>query len=172
MDAVTPTPEQKNDSQANSTVKIEHTSEEWADMLLKEARSWLGTPYLENGKLKGVGVDCLHFVDLVALGIGLPGFSIPAGYTPGSHAAGGVMLQVLDTHLDFVPTKTRRPGDIIAFVEQSCQNMDEPTHVAFVDKVTSSTTFIIEAGTSGVIRHRIDGFWIKRIHSVWRFRNI
>src|SRR5512143_1786437 len=126
MDTVTPSPEQKNGLQLDSGPEIQHTSEEWAELLLKEARSWLRTPYLENGKIKGVGVDCLHFVDLVAMGIGLPGFSIPQGYTPGSHAAGGIMLQVLDTHLDFVPTKERRPGDIIAFVDQSCQDMDEP----------------------------------------------
>jgi len=32
--------------------------ENWRELVVKEARTWLGTPYQHRGRVKGVGVDC------------------------------------------------------------------------------------------------------------------
>lgn len=33
-------------------------SENWSEKLIKEARTWIGTPYVPRGRVKGVGADC------------------------------------------------------------------------------------------------------------------
>lgn len=35
------------------------------------ANTWLGTPYVHGGSLRGIGVDCVHLVEEVLRGAGL-----------------------------------------------------------------------------------------------------
>ena len=41
------------------------------DNLFIEARSWLGTPYHHQAKVKGIGVDCCNFILAIAENCGL-----------------------------------------------------------------------------------------------------
>jgi len=36
--------------------------EEWRELVISEAQSWLGTPWHHEGRIKGKGVDCAMFV--------------------------------------------------------------------------------------------------------------
>ena len=39
--------------------------------ITKEARSWIGTPYQHQSRVKGVGVDCAMFIAEVGNNLGL-----------------------------------------------------------------------------------------------------
>jgi NlpC/P60 family putative phage cell wall peptidase len=41
------------------------------ELVVQEAKSWLGTPYHHHGRIKGVGVDCAQFLACVYEAVGL-----------------------------------------------------------------------------------------------------
>ena len=88
--------------------------------LLAEARSWLGTPFVPRGNLKGAGVDCVHLPAEIyrALGV-LPGYAFPDyQLDSGSHAAESLVTGWLDGRPDFLPlapVEACLAGDLLAF---------------------------------------------------------
>lgn len=151
-------------------MEAEYLDENLALDVIKEAQSWVNTPFEHQGQIKGRGVDCVHFVDnclitVVGEKLGLD-VKIPNNYNP--RTDGSLMLKMLDTLLDFIPTDERKLGDIVAFTDPDLHDPNRPSHLAFISEVTPVTTYIIEAGRRGVVRHRLDGIWMRRIHSCWR----
>lgn len=55
------------------------------DMVLQEARSWLGTPYRHRGAIKGSGVDCARILIEVYGNVGLIEKFDPGRYTRDWH---------------------------------------------------------------------------------------
>jgi cell wall-associated NlpC family hydrolase len=88
--------------------------------LLVEARSWLGTPFVPRGNLKGVGVDCVHLPAEIyrALGV-LPSYGFPDyNLDSGSHADRSLVTGWLDGRADFLPlapVEACLAGDLLAF---------------------------------------------------------
>lgn len=141
--------------------------DEFATKLLIEARSWIGTPFGHQQRLKHVSVDCVNFIDACFESAGVDTEPIPRNYLPKED--GSLMLRLLKTKLLYVPWEYRSPADVIAFSDEALKNKDKPVHIAFVAEVTPATTFIIEAGFRRVARHRLNMHWISRVHSAWRF---
>lgn len=139
-----------------------------AERIVAEAESYIGTPFLHQGSLKHLGIDCAHYVANVinAAREGTPPIEIPEGYKP--QEDGTVMMRLLGTNAQFVLTEDRQPGDVLALCDEALHDPDIPRHLAFVSEVTLTTTFICHASERGVRRHRINSHWIARIHSVWR----
>lgn len=137
-----------------------------AERLVAEAETWIGTRFQHQGRLKGVGVDCVNFIAETARAAGVTGLEIPQGYKP--HEDGTVMLQLLNEHMSLVPTEEMQKGDVLALCDEALQDPNTPRHLVFVQEVTPKTTFIIHASQHGVRRHRIDAAWKRRIHSCWR----
>jgi NlpC/P60 family putative phage cell wall peptidase len=137
-----------------------------AQQLVHEAETWIGTRYQHQGRIKGLGVDCVGFISEVAKDAGVSNLEIPNDYRPNED--GVVMLQLLNEHMAMVPTDEMQPGDVLAFCDEALQKPDTPRHLAFVQDVTPNTVFIIHASAHGVRRHRIDSAWRRRIHSTWR----
>jgi hypothetical protein len=154
--------------------------QELADKLITEALSWVGTPFAHQGKLKRVGVDCVHFIDVVGETIGLVGERIPSDYHPKED--GNLMLALLKKSqfkyqerrvtLEWVETGQRRAGDIAAFFDPASAEPGKPAlgHLAIIVKVTQATTFIVEAGLEKVCHHRLNLAWMNKLHSCWRLR--
>jgi NlpC/P60 family putative phage cell wall peptidase len=139
-----------------------------ANRLVSAAESWIGTRFQHQGRIKGLGVDCVGFISEVAKDAGVSGLEIPNDYRPNED--GTVMLQLLNEHMTLVPTDEMQPGDVLAFCDEALQNPDVPRHLAFVQEVAPNTVFIIHASQHGVRRHRIDAAWRRRIHSTWRIQ--
>ena len=137
------------------------------DNLVSEARTWRNTPFLHQGRLKGLGVDCAGFIALVAQNVGIT-VDIPSDYKP--REDGRAMMQLLSRHLDFIPTEEVQPGDVLALCDEALRDRDIPRHLAFVTQVTEKTLFIVHASERGVKEHRMNSHWNARIHSVWRIR--
>lgn len=138
-----------------------------AQRIVEEARSWKGTRFQHQGRLKGQGVDCAGFVAIVAKDAGL-NVDIPADYKP--REDGTVMLRLLNEHMELIPTEDRQPGDVIALCDEALRDPDIPRHLVFVSEVRDHTTFIVHASEKGVLEHRVNSWWLKRVHSCWRLK--
>lgn len=140
-----------------------------AERIVAEAETWIGTPFRHQGNLKGIAIDCAHYVANVAnVALGTERILIPHDYKP--QEDGVVMMQLLGHNAEFVLTEDRQPGDVLALFDEALRFPDIPRHLVFVKEVTPKTTFIIHASQRGVVAHRLNGHWLKRIHSVWRLR--
>lgn len=139
-----------------------------AETIVKEAREWKGTRFQHQGQLKGIGVDCAHFIALVARDSGVTDVEIPHNYKP--HEDGTVMLKLLKDHMEFVPTEEIKPGDVLALCDEALRDIDIPRHLAIVTEMLPHTFLIIHASEAGVKEHRVNTHWKSRIHSVWRIR--
>lgn len=134
--------------------------------IVKEARTWANTRFQHQGRIKGLGVDCVGFIAEVAKAVGVD-VDIPHNYRP--RESGDVMLALLNEHMRLVDEA--EPGDVLALIDESLRDPEIPRHLAFVTEVTPKTTFIIHASQHGVKEHRMDSHWTKRIHSIWRIND-
>lgn len=130
-----------------------------------EADSWIGTRFLHQGKIKGLGVDCAQFIAaLVRVGVGIE-VDLQDNYR--RHEDGLVMVEKLSRYGVYVPTNQVQPADMMALCDEAQKQKDKPRHLVLVREITH-TTFIIHASEHGVRRHRINQWWRGRIHSCWR----
>ncbi|MGV6871739.1 peptidase P60 [Pseudochelatococcus sp. B33] len=85
--------------------------------IVAEARGWIGTPYIHQAMLKGVGCDCLGLVRGVWRALyGLPP-EMPPPYSPDWAEAGGVeaLRDAALRHLAPVTIEAIRAGDMLLF---------------------------------------------------------
>ena len=76
------------------------------------ARSYIGTPYQHQARLKGVAVDCIGLLMCVGRDLGYlpPGFD----YNDYSRVPDGVLLKErLDKHLIPIEKEEMQPGDVV-----------------------------------------------------------
>ena len=137
-----------------------------AQRLVDAARTWKGTRFQHQGRLKGVGVDCVNFVSEVAREAGVVGLEIPQNYRP--HEDGTIMLRLLREHMEMV--EEMQPGDVLALCDEAVREPNIPRHLVFVTELLPHTTKIIHASSAGVREHRMDAAWLRRVHSIWRIK--
>ena len=115
-----------------------------------QARAWLGTPWVHQARLPGVGVDCVGLLIGIsrALGVVPQGFDV-TGYArqPDGHA----LMRHLRGLLDYVPLADLRPGDFL------CVAFDQhPQHVGVVgDYVHGGPSIIHAINGRGVVETRL-----------------
>ena len=87
--------------------------------IVKEAGSWIGTPFAHFQCCKGAGVDCAHLIIGVGKEVGIfpPDFSVP--YYSAQWLLDKKARLLLDTleHAGFTekPPAERLPGDVLVF---------------------------------------------------------
>lgn len=93
------------------------TEEEGRRAIVNEARSWLGTPYIGNGDVKGAGVDCGMLLVRVFVDTGL----VPA-FDPRPYPIQWSLHQKAERYLEIVRSYAKeitgppKPGDIAMFL--------------------------------------------------------
>ena len=116
------------------------------------ARGWLGTPWHHQGRVKGVGVDCVGVVIGVARELGLSDFDATGyGHRPDSRELERIAREMMRE----VPVPEARPGDVL-LVEVDKQ----PQHLAFL---TDAGMLHAYAPLRRVVEHRISDDWAARI---------
>lgn len=87
------------------------------DRIVREARGWIGTPYIHQAMLKGVGCDCLGLVRGVWATLYGCTPETPPPYSPDWAEAAGVeaLRDAAARHLFPVSTNAIRPGDVLLF---------------------------------------------------------
>ena len=99
--------------------------------IVREVRSWIGTRYRHQGRVKGVGVDCIGLVGGVALGVGVPNAaewfadSNMHNYarTPDRH----MLTRACARFFDPIPVAAARAGDVLLFSLEG-----QPRHFAIL----------------------------------------
>lgn len=117
-----------------------------------EARTWLDTPYRHQGRLKGVGVDCIGLVIGACRELGL--FDLDVGAYPAR--PDGTLRARIAEHSNAISYAEAQPGDVLLFHWAGV-----PTHVGIV---TDPGHLIHSyAVNRKVIEHRIDARWSSQI---------
>ena len=98
--------------------------------IVQEARTWIDTPFHHQGRLKGVGVDCLGLVICIfnALGAKLVDKAAYPRYPSGGLLMAGIRSQCIE--IDISDAKT---GDIFVSAERH-----QPNHVMIYDAETDT----------------------------------
>lgn len=120
-------------------------------LIVAEARSWLGTPWVHQHCAKGVGVDCAQLVMAVGEALGL----LPAGVATrdyGRHPD-GTIERMCAAHLEPVARDDMKPGDVVVV-----RVATQPQHLGIVGDYQHGGLSIIHASgraSTGVIETRL-----------------
>jgi NlpC/P60 family putative phage cell wall peptidase len=136
------------------------TEQEQRDLVVKEALSWIGTPYRHNAMVKGSGVDCAMILIGVYQNCGLVEEVNLPHYSPQWHLHRDEekYLETISKYLK--PTKDPKPGDVALFkfgrtVSHSAIIIDYPRVVHAYNRVG----VILDDATNGKLKDRLHGFF-------------
>lgn len=129
--------------------------------ILRVARTFLGTKFHHQGRLKGVGVDCIGLVVGVCKELEIPHID----YIHYSMRPDGTALRrEIAKSLDAISRANKLPGDIAIFKVGLA-----PRHIGIITDVGIIHTY---RQVGYVVEHHMDEEWIKKLVAVYRFRGI
>jgi cell wall-associated NlpC family hydrolase len=136
------------------------------DMMVEEARKWLGTPFHHQGRALGAGVDCAGVAVAVARAFGLP-CSDASRYarSPSEHTFRAVLAESCDP----IPFDQLRPGDLMSFAF-----LYQEQHVAVVAPPAGEGRpwRMIHAWQAAgrCVENDFDSSWQRRLRGCWRWK--
>lgn len=135
--------------------------------VVEAARAYLGTPFHHQARRKGVGLDCVGLIVLVARDLGIPLRDHPTlDYarvpTAIRHLGGEVPKQFRP-----VPVDQRAPGDVLLF---AVHRKTLPQHIG----IYTGNGNLIHAWheASRVIETALGPYWEERVLSVHRYPGV
>ncbi len=134
-------------------------------VIISEARRWIGTPYMHQASLIDVGCDCLGLVRGVWRSVIGPEPEQALPYTPDWAEAGGGEPLVTAARRHFTETSVqhRQPGDVLLF---RWRNGSPAKHMG----IAASRTTMVHAHDGAVVCEiDIAAFWLKRLSHVFVF---
>ena len=131
------------------------------DDIVRQARTWLDTPFRHQGRRKGIGTDCVGLVIGVAHELGLTDFDY-VGYGRTPHA--DVLRHHLATQMVSIPATEADVGDVLLFAFAI-----EPMHVGIR---TDKGILHSYASAKRCVEHGLDSVWESRIRGAYRFREL
>lgn len=135
------------------------------NIVVAEARRWLGTPYRHQASLRGVGCDCLGLLRGVwRAAIGREPEAPPA-YTPDWSEPGcdERLLAAARRHLAPAETGAPAPGDVLVF------RMRRSAPAKHLGIVSAGGRMIHAHSRHGVVETALDRAWLRRLAARFRF---
>lgn len=130
--------------------------------MLRCARSYVDTPYVHQGRVKGAGVDCCGLIIAVAKELNLSNFDID-GYS--RHPPVKDFLRYF--HQECTEVKNAMPGDIILF------RIRHQVHCGILGNQDLRPTLIhAYQSVAKVVEHGLDPTWTNLAINYFRFPNI
>ncbi len=133
-------------------------------LVVEQARQWLGTPYIHQGRVKGAGVDCAGLIIGVAHALGVSSFDTMAyGRLPSGDALHKMLrAQAMPAGEHWLPGQ-------IALLRFDA----EPAHLGILGDYASSPNglSLIHAysHTGCVTEHRLADVWRARVVERFKF---
>lgn len=129
--------------------------------VVAKAREYLHTPFVHQGRLKGIGVDCVGLLIGIAHELDVCEVEQVAYRR---QEDGRVLLEMLEKHLTRLPEDAEPlPGRILAF-----RYRNAPQHAAVVTEADGEGRFsIIHALERGVVEHALDERWKRRLCGIF-----
>jgi NlpC/P60 family putative phage cell wall peptidase len=128
------------------------------------ARTWIGTPFVHQGRIKGLGCDCVGIPLCVAQELGADDKDgqpmtgkMYASYSP--QPEGNYVHRMCQKHLVQKPVRQMKPGDVI-----SMNVISAPCHVGILGDANGLTIIHAYSGASNkVVEQPMDVKWRRRI---------
>jgi len=146
--------------------------------IINQARTWLGTKYHHQGRLKKSsrgdgGVDCIGLVIGIIDELGIQdgdGNSLVAAdeVNYSMYPERGRLVKSIQKHLRRVPTHRMRVGDVLLF-----KTFRDPQHVGLLSVYPSGGTGLIHCNSSAgkVVEQPLTETWERMLTHVYRFKN-
>ncbi len=129
------------------------------EQVVAAARAWAGTPWRHQGRVRGVGVDCVGLIIGVARDLGLSAFDV-TGYR--RRPAERDLLAGCRAHMRAVPLAL--PGDAMLFrIDGQAQHLGIATDIGLLHA---------HAPMRRVVEHRLDEYWRARIVAAFRLPGV
>ena len=141
------------------------------DLVVAEARRWIGTPYVHQASMRGAGSDCLGLLRGVWRGLlGGEPCSVPA-YTPDwSEPQGDEVLWCGLSELMFAkPLEDEAPGDVILF---RMRDRGVAKHLGLQTRIGAEARFIHAYSGHEVLETALSAPWQRRIVARFAFPGI
>lgn len=137
-------------------------------LIVASARSWVGTPYLHQGRRRDVGADCLGLVLGVWEEIRGSVPEPPPAYTPDWSETQGqeVLWQAMTRHLVPVPDVAALPGDVLLF---RMRESGVAKHLGIQTETGDGARFVHAYTRRGVVETRLTPPWARRIVARFAF---
>jgi cell wall-associated NlpC family hydrolase len=129
--------------------------------IIRVARTYIGTPFHHQGRLKGVGIDCVGLPVCVARELGIP----LVDYTSYPRRPNGKTLQdAIERNMDRLSLEEVGIGDLLVF-----KLVRFPCHVGFRTDLGVLHTY---EGVGAVVEHSLTGAWLYRAVFGYRYRGM
>jgi NlpC/P60 family putative phage cell wall peptidase len=130
--------------------------------IIKEARSWIDTPFTHQGRAKTKGCDCAGVVIAVGIDIfGIPFKEVAYGIEPNRER----MQETLNTYLTPIEVEDAQPGDVLWIKIKG-----QPQHLAILTE--RGTIIHSYAGVGRVVEHSFDNKWKRRVYRAYRYPGV
>lgn len=128
------------------------------DQIIDYARECLGTPFVHQGRVNGIGLDCAGVVIHVMRRLGLAVEDLPA-YP--RHPYQGMMQQIMDAQpgMTKIAIADRSAGDVLLM-----RIKREPQHLG----IDAGETIIHSYSNVGRVVEQTTGAWARHITAVYR----
>ena len=138
------------------------------EQILREARSWIGTPYRHQASVKGAGTDCLGLVRGIWRAVYQAEPEAPPPYTPDWAEALGqdTLLEAAQRHMNERAIGEARSGDLILF------RMGLGTPAKHAAIMSGQDTIIHAYWGRSVCETRLVPWWRRRMAAVFEFPDI
>ncbi|EFL88966.1 NlpC/P60 family protein [Ahrensia sp. R2A130] len=138
---------------------------EVGERVVATARQWLGTPYIHQASVKGVGADCIGLIRGVWREVeGQEPQQLPNYSSTWSDPTGQEDLLVAGyTHFREVAFGEDQPGDVLIF------RMRRGSAAKHAGILSSSRHFIHAYEGNTVVESALSSFWSDRIGGIFRF---
>lgn len=140
-----------------------------AEIIIAEARTWIGTPYQHQASCKGAGTDCLGLVRGVWREVKGCEPEVPPPYTPdwAERPGGGVSAEIMADgarrHMSEIAVAEARAGDVVLFRMRAS---GPAKHAA----ILSGAGHMIHAYSGrAVVETEVTRWWASRMAFVFRF---
>lgn len=142
--------------------------------IVTKAREYIGTPFQDKGRMKGMALDCVGLLLCVGKELGLhstQGFPIDHDYYAGYSAqpVGNFVQQACGAHMVRKALTAMQPGDVVTMAIPSA-----PCHVAIVGSGPHGLTLIhaLDGGARKCVEDRLDYRWQSRIVSCFAYAGV
>lgn len=135
--------------------------------IVKEAREWIGTPYIASQRKKGVACDCVGLFWGITDELGLDvstDLLLQPNYA--RYATGDKLIVTLRKYMDEIHKSQMIPGDLLVLKVSGV-----PTHVGILADFHGKPSIIHADNRHGVIETRL-GFWSSKIVTVFTVREL
>lgn len=135
--------------------------------IVAEARTWIGTPWRHQGRLKGVGVDCIGLLACIAKDLGIFHYDV-TGYSRQPNPK-ELVRHIEAAGMLRIPKEKALPADA-ALIDFG----GGPQHLAILsDYKFGGLAFIHALSKVGyVAEHRLPSGWLRGIWRLYRFPGI